>query len=308
MLALIAVATLLPGSTLVVGQVQKAAAPPPPVAPEPVPQVRSKVAAKVDPKAQGQPRKEVAKKRVIMGKAVALQPARVMGAPGAPDAQAAQYVQHFRPMFRAEYYFIRNCCNLTKNQRMHLAVLGEKATRAAARSFVEDQQKMMRAGWRQGMDYPDPRKLIEEELSKSATSLLSPEQQGRYKEERAKRAATRKQVFIDNFVAKLDSDLVLNAQQRDKLVKALLANWKDAWGQSLEMLQNMENMFPNIPDQLVAPILSENQKEVWRRIPKNHNVFWGFSFGGMMMENDPLDDPELVDAQKAAQAKDHQKQ
>ena len=115
-------------------------------------------------------------------------------------------------------------------------------------------------------------------------------------------------MVIDNLVAKLDGDLVLTAEQRDKLVKALAANWKDAWGQSLQMLQNLDSFFPNIPDQVVAPILSENQKEVWRRIPRNQNVFWGFSFGGMMMENDPLDDPELLEAQKEAQAMEKKKQ
>jgi hypothetical protein len=306
-LALIAVATLVPGSTFVLGQVEKAAGPPPTAAAQPAPKAGSKVAAKERLNAKGEKEKEVVKKRAVM-KAVALQPARVLAAPAAMlDAQAAQYVQHFRPMFRVEYYFIRNCCDLTRDQRKQLALLVEKATRAAARNFVEAQQKMMRGGWRPGMDYPDPHKLMEEELSKSASSLLSPEQQTRLKQELEKRSTSRKQMFIDNIVSKLDQDLVLNTQQRGKLVEALSANWKDAWGSSLDMLQNMENMFPNIPDQVVAPILSENQKAVWRRIPKNQNVFWGFSFGGMMMQDDPLDDPELVDAEKEAQAKDQKR-
>ena len=55
-----------------------------------------------------------------------------------------------------------------------------------------------------------------------------------------KRTASRKQVVIDNLVAKLDQDLVLTSEQREKLVEALSANWKDSWGQSLEMLMNIE--------------------------------------------------------------------
>ena len=134
--------------------------------------------------------------------------------------------------------------------------------------------------------------------------LLSHDQESRYKAELEKRAASRKQVVIDNLVAKLDGDLVLTSEQRTRLVEALSANWKDAWGQSLQMLMNIDSFFPNIPDQVVAPILTDNQKEVWRRIPKNSNVFWGFSFGGGIVENDPLDDPELAEAQKEAEARD----
>src|SRR5208337_2699489 len=239
-------------------------------------------------------------------KGMAVQFAPVVGQPAAAalDAQAAQYVQQFRPMFRPEYYFIRNTCGLNTDQRKQLARMGETAVKAAARSFVEAQQKMMRGGWRPGTEYPDPRKLIEQELSRVMSPLLTHDQESRYKAELEKRAASRKQVVIDNLVAKLDGDLVLTSDQRTRLVEALSANWKDAWGQSLEMLMNIDNFFPNVPDQVVAPILTDNQKEAWRRIPRNQNVFWGFSFGGVIRENDPLDDPELAEAQKEAEAKE----
>ena len=230
----------------------------------------------------------------------------VQPAAAALDAQAAQYVQQFRPMFRAEYYFIRNTCGLNTDQRTQLARLGETAVKAAARQFVEAQQKMDARGWRPGTDYPDPRKLVEQELTRVMSPLLSHDQESRYKAELEKRAASRKQVVIDNLVAKLDGDLILTSEQRTRLVEALSANWKDAWGQSLEMLMNIDSFFPNIPDQVVAPILTDNQKEVWRRIPRNSNVFWGFNFpaGGRIVENDPLDDPELAEAQKEAEARD----
>jgi hypothetical protein len=249
--------------------------------------------------------KPAAKAKVAV-KAVMVQPARVAAQPAAAalDAQAAQYVQQFRPMFRAEYYFIRNTCCLNTDQRKQLARMGETAVKAAARSFVEAQQKMMRGGWRPGSEYPDPRKLVEQELSRVMGPLLTHDQESRYKAELEKRAASRKQVVIDNLVAKLDGDLVLTSDQRTRLVEALSANWKDAWGRSLEMLMNIDSFFPSIPDQVVTPILTDNQREVWRRIPRNQNVFWGFSFGGVIRENDPLDDPELAEARKEAEAKE----
>lgn len=274
LLVLIGVACAVSGSSFVLGQAQDVALPPPPAVVPPRPAEKKKV-----------------------------EPAKADAA-AALDAQAAQYVQQFRPMFRAEYYFIRNTCGLNPDQRKQLARLAETAVKAAARQFVEAQQKTMRGGWQPGTDYPDPRKLVEHELTRVMRPLLSHDQESRYKAELEKRAASRKQVVIDNLVAKLDGDLVLSSEQRTRLIEALSANWKDAWGQSLQMLMNIDSFFPNIPDQIVTPILTDNQKEVWRRIPKNSNVFWGFSFGGGIVDNDPLDDPELAAAQKEAEARD----
>ena len=309
MLVLIGVACAVSGSILVLGRAQDAPFPLPPttVILRQAPEKKQKEPAKADAaKKQGEVEAKPAARAKVAVKAAVLRPARVLAVPAAPaagalDAQAAQYVQQFRPMFRAEYYFIRNTCDLNTDQRKQLARLGESAIKAAARQFVEAQQKMMRGGWRPGTEYPDPRKLIEEELTRALSPVLSHDQASRYKAELAKRTASRKQVVIDNLVVKLDSDLVLTSQQRTRLVEALKANWNDAWCQSLEMLMNIDNFFPSVPDQVVTPILTDNQKEVWRRIPRNSNVFWGFSFGGGIIENDPLDDPELAEAEKQAE-------
>ncbi len=307
LLVLIGVACAVPGSSFVLGQVQSVPSPPPAAKKQGEPS-RADAA-----KQQGKVEAKTKARANVTVKAAVLQPARVVRMRGVPaaaaglDAQAAQYVQHFRPMFRAEYYFIRNTCGLNPDQRKKLARLGEAAVKAAARQFVEAQQNMMQGGWRPGTEYPDPRKIIEQELARAMSPLLSADQESRYKAELEKRTDSRKQVVIDNLVAKLDTDLVLTADQRTRLVAALSANWKDAWGQSLEMLRNIDNFFPSIPDQVVAPILTDNQKEVWRRIPSNANVFWGFSFGGVNMQNDPLDDPELAEAQKEAEAREKEK-
>lgn len=54
-------------------------------------------------------------------------------------------------------------------------------------------------------------------------------------------------------------------------------NWSDSWFQSLEMLTNFDNLSPDIPDQVVDPILSDKQREVWRGILKRPNLVWGFN-------------------------------
>jgi hypothetical protein len=308
-------------SGFVLGQVQKVAAPPPP------PQLKITVQAQPAAKKANAPapgvmkiraemRKEAVKGAVVEKRVVAKRAVRIQRAvavpPQAPaaqlDAQVQQFIQQFRPLFRAEYYFLRRICDLAPDQRKQVAHEGERAVHDAAKTFAELQQKMMQGGWRPGTQYPEPQKVLEDVLSKSVAGLLSPAQRARYKEEIDKRIANRKQVALDNLVAKLDSDLVLTAVQRQKISESLASHWNDSWSQSMQMLMNIEHFFPNIPDNLVVPFLTENQKKSWQRIPRNQNVFFGFNFGGMQVENDPLDDPELVDARQEAEAREKQKE
>ena len=318
----LSVALAVAGSSYVRGQVQKAVAPPPPP-----PQLKIAVQAQPAAKKAGAPaggvmkiqaemRREAVKGAVVEKKAVAKDAVRIRRVfaarvqPGAAqlDAQVQQFIQQFRPLFRAEYYFLRRICDLSPGQRKQVAREGERAVHDAAKTFAELQQKMMQGGWRPGTQYPEPQQVLEDVLSKSVAGFLSPAQRARYKEEIDKRIANRKQVALDNIVAKLDSDLVLTAQQREKISASLSSRWNESWSQSMQMLMNIEQFFPNIPDHLVLPFLTENQKKTWQRIPRNQNVFFGFNLGGIQMENDPLDDPELVEARQEAEAMEKQKE
>ena len=115
----LSVALAVAGSSFVLGQVQKAAAPPPPP-----PQVKITVQAQPAAKKAGAPaggvmkiqaemRKEAVKgavveKRVVAKGAVRVRAVAVPLQPAAQlDAQVQQFIQQFRPLFRAEYYFLR---------------------------------------------------------------------------------------------------------------------------------------------------------------------------------------------------------
>ena len=99
------------------------------------------------------------------------------------------------------------------------------------------------------------------------------EQATLYQEERAKRSASRKQLIVRNLVARLDHELVLSAEQRDQLSESLSSHWDDAWGQSLEMFMYDYAVLPPIPDQYIAPYLSEAQKRIWRdRLPPQWRI------------------------------------
>lgn len=226
-------------------------------------------------------KREVQKVQVV-GKAVAGQLVVNM----VPQVQ--QFTQQFRPILRAELHLVRTACELTEEQRKQVARKGEGILKDAATKYAESQQKMMqprRAG--QAVSLPDPRALIQEGILASLKTHLPPEQLARYQEEIDERAVNRKQLAVQNLVAKLDQDLVLSAEQRDRLGESLSSTWNDAWGQSLQMFMNIDQFFPNIPDKYVLPILNETQKKVWRNIPKTQANFWGGfgMFGGMMLED-----------------------
>jgi hypothetical protein len=193
-----------------------------------------------------------------------------------------QYQQQFQQVVKGELLFIRTICRPTKEQHQRIAATGDQAVKETVKAFADVQKKMMRgmvAG--QQSTYPDPRKLIGDALAKSVKATLSAEQAARYQDELDKRAANRKRVAVSNLVARLDHDLVLTAEQRDKLATALAAQWNDAWGQ-LELFQYGDQFTPNIPDNLVLPLLTETQKGVWRGGNRNQNVFWGWAGLGFM--------------------------
>src|SRR5262245_10352310 len=273
LIVLMGVALAVPGSSLVFAQFEKLAAPQAKAA---APQAKAAVKGQVifqkkmtrvakqaedktEGKAKADAKEEPARIKAAFRRAARAKAAVVnVGAPGL-DAQIQQFVLQFRPMYRAEYYFVRRVCELSAEQRKQVAQAGERAVRESARRYAEVQQKMMQGGWRPGTQAPEPKKVLEDVLSESVMGLLTSDQQARYKDELAKRVASRKQMALDNLVARLDQDLVLTSEQRDKLIESLASHWDDAWSQSLQMFMNMENYFPNIPDNLVVPLLTENQ-------------------------------------------------
>ena len=100
------------GLELRAGEAEDVALPPPPAVVPPRPAEKKKEEpAKADAakKQGGVEAKPAAKAKVaVKSRGSQFAPGVVQPAAAALDAQAAQYVRQFRPMFRAESYFIRN--------------------------------------------------------------------------------------------------------------------------------------------------------------------------------------------------------
>ena len=276
------VALAVPTSPLVLAQIQKAAAP-----------AQKEAEAKVADEAAVRVRKAVVVDRIVVEKAVA------QGANANVEPQVRQFINQFRPAMRSEYYFLKSICAPTPEQRVVMAREGEKAVRSAATTYAEAQRRPAQV--RNGRAiYPDPRRLIEDEMARAARDFLTPDQAARYAAESEKRTADRRRAAARNIVAKLDQDLILSPEQRTKIAESMLSQWDESWCQSLETLLYGDQYYPRLPDSVVVPHLDETQALVWHGSHPNQNNFFGF-VGNMMPQEDPREDRELIEARLATE-------
>lgn len=179
---------------------------------------------------------------------------------------------------------MRLVCQPTRQQYEKIAEQGRPALKALTRKFALS----IRGGNDQQVN---PQAVIGEALAGPVREVLSPEQAARYRKELDERAAARKRTVLANLVAKVDRDLVLSAEQRDKLGKVLERHWKDGWDH-LQMLFYAGQYYPPMPEQEITPILTEAQKTVWNGISKG-NIRFGFNIGimnGLEIQDEIWDD------------------
>ena len=203
--------------------------------------------------------------------------------PAGGDPFEQQFRQQFGPLAKTELNFVRAVCQPNAEQSKKIKAASDAGMKTAVKKFAEVQKKMQQ-GVRPGEQpqWPDPRKLMSEVLLKTVKETMSADQAKRYEAELTKREASRKRAALLNLVAKLDKDLVLTADQRGKLTEALNSNWKDDWGQQLEVFMYGDTYMPVLPDAHVLPVLTEKQKQIWNSIPKQHNQIWGWAGFGFV--------------------------
>ena len=194
-----------------------------------------------------------------------------------------QFEQQFLPQFRrilaTELRFVRTVCQTTPEQQKSIQAAGEAVLKSTVKKFGALQQK---AGMGQvQQEWPDPRKLISDAIAESVKKTLAAEQVERYEAELAKRVAARKRAALVNLVAKVDRELILTAEQRDQLSKALEADWKDAWAGQLEVFLYGEDFLPVVPDAVLLPVLTDKQKAIWKATPRTQHMIGGWAGFGM---------------------------
>jgi hypothetical protein len=187
------------------------------------------------------------------------------------DAMVQQWIQQYRPYLLTELNFIRQMCDLPKEQRPKIKAAGEAGLREAATKFAKTQQR------RQGIDVSQfsPRTIIRQALEQALKETLTEEQMARYTAEAAARTAQHKRAVILSVVSRLEGALCLTGDQREEITKTLTSNWQDKWESWLTVHQYGDLYFPQVPDQNIVPCLNEQQRSVWsgfQKIVVNQNV------------------------------------
>jgi hypothetical protein len=193
------------------------------------------------------------------------------------EAQVKQIMPHFvqqlRPVLMSELAFIRQMCNVPKEQRPQIKAAGEASLEKAARQLAEQQ-----FGGNRGMfgapTTSDPRTTINDALVDALKRALTAEQMAEYTSEVEKRSERRKRAAILSAVALLDEVLWLTAEQRQAIYDSIAANWQPSWEQWLMLSRYGGQYFPMIPDQHVVAHFNEEQRRVWNGLQKINLSAW----------------------------------
>lgn len=220
-------------------------------------------------------------------------------APQAPvdalDAQAMQYEQMLKPKMWKELEFIRQTCDLTREQRPKIKAAALASTKTAAKQLLQQMQRPQPPG-QENL----PALTIRKDLQKTLETTLTKEQLATYQEAVAKRSAALKATTIKSVVSQLDGFLYLTREQRDKITAGLDQNWKESWESWLMIWQYGGNYFPMIPDEQIVPHLNEKQKSVWQGVQKVNPSVW--SGGHRQQPDDPWWDGKEESKPKGARA------
>jgi hypothetical protein len=239
---------------------------------------------------------------------VAVEQALIVDGPPIANAVEQQLRAQLEPMLKVELSFVNRVCKLSDEQR-HVVITKSKEWLT---TFLKDYaknggQQQMQGVWFGGGPQPqaaDPRDSIQKGVGKIVETELSKEQVAAYSKECKKRIEFEKRISVDNLVAKIDKELILSPEQREKITKSLNEHWDEKWAPQVEMFMHGMDMWPNVPDQWVRPHLTATQQVAWGRIGRNqgNHFFGGMGVNGQVIDDIDLDEGEDKPKEAAAPA------
>lgn len=264
-----------------------------------LPAIRIAPAARLAPAAKAAERKVEEKKAVAAAdapaEAVAAEGAIAVQVLAAPAMAAAggdpaneddqlmaigqQYAPQVQLVVKSEIAFIRSICQPNEEQVKKLREVGESSRKDLLRQIGKTQKQMMQGFRGAPPRFPNPQRVITDELGKAVDKFLSTEQATQYKAELAQRESCSRRASVVNLVAIMDEMLSLTTDQRTALESALIENWQPGWDDSLERFMYVQNYVPTLPDKVLQPILNNVQQKIWREVPKQDTVFFGVMMG-----------------------------
>jgi hypothetical protein len=210
---------------------------------------------------------------------------------------------------KVELSFANRVCKLSDEQRRKLIVKSVVWLEEFAADYAKKGGQPQQGLWINGFNASnsaDPRASIEAGVKKIVEADLPKRQQSLYAKECRKREAFHRKVSVDNLVARIDKELQLAPEQREKLTESLTTHWDKNWAPQLEMFMHGSDYWPNVPDQWIRPHLTAAQQLAWSRLNKQpgHVVFGVQFFGG---DGEVIDDIDLNEGKdKAAEVDEKQ--
>lgn len=223
-------------------------------------------------------------------------PSVTQPAPVEPPADIVERFQRrLRPSLRAEIEHIRQLCRPAPEQmagieKNSLAILAEVAQECARQAVLDTSDAGGRAVAPLGTR-GDPRMKIRERLILVVSSHLTSKQMEILQEATIARITERRRAIVGEFVARIDEYLFLTETQQSQFGELLTAQWREGWPSLVDAALLNREFVPNLPDELVAPVLSALQLEIWKVIAKSDG-------GGSVMNSrllflgEELDDPQ----------------
>ena len=175
----------------------------------------------------------------------------------------------FRPLINIELSFVKRVCEPTEDQMTKIVAAAKEAHLAMA-SLVKPQNavqairaQVMFMGPQGERMSINPYHRVREDMAKLLEPLVSPEQYAKYVEEARLRDEYERDAAVGIVLGMIDAKLALSADQRKAIYEKLMEEWKDIDLQWLQNYRNNPQYMPQMPDELISPVLTERQKELW---------------------------------------------
>ncbi len=229
--------------------------------------------------------------------AIAVPQAQKEAAEGeAENPQLAFAMQQLRPVLLVELSFAKRAAQFDDDQVGKLVEQVKPEFKKLAGAYAKNQNHFNGVmffgnGPVQQQQPKDPRQAIAESVAAQMESIARKEQLEAFRKEVAARQEFRKQAALDQLVTLFDEALMFTPEQRENIHESLAAKYQPAWADNVEAIgQFSQGYYPVVPDAVVTPHLTDDQKRVWQRMQK---VRASVGLGNNMWGSSVIDDIDL---------------
>ena len=202
------------------------------------------------------------------------------------DPAVVQFVHANRNRLLAELRFVRLICDqLQPDQRHQIREAGETGLKQYALQFAAQQRQMQR-GVANVVPSIDAGQLIRQAIISKLETILPNDKFMEFKAESVQRMEIRKRAILMNVVSLLDSKLLLEQDQRERILASLTSRWVDSWEKWSMLNMYGGRYLPMIPDDCVTNVLTSEQKKIWVGIQKVDFSWWNVQMNEVAQADD----------------------